>query len=55
MHPHTDARRAWRGPVRAAIFDRTGTPVDFGSGAPEPAFADAFGAFGIRSSGDPHV
>ncbi len=50
MHPHTETRRAWRGPVRAVVLDWAGTVVDFGSCAPVLAFAQAFGDFGIELS-----
>jgi phosphonoacetaldehyde hydrolase len=50
MHPAADPRRAYRGPLRAVIFDWAGTTVDFGSCAPVLAFAQAFADVGIELS-----
>jgi phosphonoacetaldehyde hydrolase len=47
-----DARRRYRGPLRAAVFDWAGTVVDFGSRAPVIAIMRTFHDFGVPISTD---
>lgn len=48
----SDARRRYRGPLRAIIFDWAGTVVDFGSRAPVIAVRRTFDDFGVPITDD---